>query len=162
MPFTIHSGENFLTKFALLAMPDGATLIGAWDDVTNYVVGDVVIDADAAYVCTAPNINQEPPNASYWDALSGIPAEDVLNFKFELVTNNAAKVTYTYDGDTLPANMELVDGLITIEVLAKDTLPLNGTFEIRMTITVADADFFDSAGQTDVACLADQVTISPC
>jgi hypothetical protein len=162
MPFAIYSGENLIFKFALLSMPDGANFLGAWDSGTNYVINDVVIDAEIAYIATADNLNQEPPNITYWDALSGTPADDILNFKLELVTGGNAKVTYYYDGETLPPNMTLVDGMIQFELLASDTLQLVGTFEVRISVTVADAEFFDSAGQTDIVCLADVLTVSKC
>ncbi len=162
MPFTIYSGENLILKFALLELPDGANWLGAWDSGTAYVVDDVVVESEIAYIAILGGTNHVPPNGTYWVALSATPAIDVLNFKFELVTGGAAKVTYSYDGVTLPPMMTLVDGMIQIELLASDTLNLRGTFEVRITMTVANADYFDSDGQTDVICVADAITVTPC
>jgi len=163
MPFEIVSGENLIAKFALLDMPDGANFLGAWSGATAYVVDDVVIEAEIAYICILGHTNHVPPNGTYWTALSGTPAANILNFKFEIVAaNKNAVISYFYDGVTLPSNMLLVDGMATIEVLAEDTADLSGTFEVRLTITVADVDYFASAGQTDVVCEEDVITIAPC
>jgi hypothetical protein len=45
----------------------GFTWLGAWSGATAYVAYDVVSSGGSIYVCTAPNTNQVPPNALYWD-----------------------------------------------------------------------------------------------
>lgn len=39
---------------------------GAWSSTVNYVAGAIVTSGGNTYVCTAANINQVPPNASFW------------------------------------------------------------------------------------------------
>jgi hypothetical protein len=160
MPFQFHPGENLIVKLALLDMPDGANFLGAWSGATAYVVDDVVIEAEIAYICILGHTNHVPPNGTYWTPLSAIAATNVLNFKFEILPGG---ISYFYDGVILPPNMLLVDGLITIEVLAKDTVGLAvGTYEVKTTSTIADADYFASAGQTDVVCEEDVIEVTPC
>jgi hypothetical protein len=41
--------------------------VSQWDNFTNYVVGDQVQNNSAViYTCILANINQPPPNATYW------------------------------------------------------------------------------------------------
>jgi len=40
-----------------------------WSAFTNYVVGDIVQDLSVLYNCILANINQQPPNATYWTVL---------------------------------------------------------------------------------------------
>lgn len=42
----------------------------AWNSAINYVAGAIVTSGGSTYVCTAANINELPPNASFW-TLSG-------------------------------------------------------------------------------------------
>jgi hypothetical protein len=47
----------------------GMVYLGAWNSGTTYAAGDVVMNDESVYVCTAASTNDEPPNASYWDLL---------------------------------------------------------------------------------------------
>jgi hypothetical protein len=41
--------------------------VSQWDNFTNYVVGDQVQNGSSViYTCILANINQPPPNATYW------------------------------------------------------------------------------------------------
>jgi hypothetical protein len=48
------------------------TFTGNWSAVTSYVTNNVVSLSNVSYVCSTPNLNQTPPNASYWTVLSGL------------------------------------------------------------------------------------------
>jgi len=48
----------------------GFRLIGDWDTTTNYRIGDVVRLNGYSYLANADNLNQQPPNTSYWDKLN--------------------------------------------------------------------------------------------
>src|SRR3990167_4729891 len=39
---------------------------GAWDSGYNYQIRDVCTSGGSMYYCNVPNVNQVPPNASYW------------------------------------------------------------------------------------------------
>lgn len=62
----------------------------------------------------------------------------------------------------LPANITLVDGLLQMELLKEDTKPLDGDYELRMTISFASAMYIQSGAQTDVLCLPEALTVTPC
>lgn len=51
---------------------DGSSFIwrGDWDSVTNYVINDVVFHLGSAYIATADNDDEEPPNALFWDLMA--------------------------------------------------------------------------------------------
>lgn len=54
----------------------------AWSNAVNYIVGDLVVQGGVNYYCILAHINQVPPNATYWYALTGsiyeIPSPYVL------------------------------------------------------------------------------------
>ncbi len=43
---------------------------GAWSQYTNYAANDIVTYGGVAYVAIIANVNQQPPNASYWTVLA--------------------------------------------------------------------------------------------
>lgn len=38
----------------------------AWSALVNYIAGDVILSGGNCYVCILANLNQAPPNATYW------------------------------------------------------------------------------------------------
>ena len=63
---------------------------------------------------------------------------------------------------TNPLNITLVDGLLCVELLKADTKPLDGDYELRTTISFNNSIYIQSGAQTDVLCLPDALTITPC
>ncbi len=55
----------------LVAPPGGAP---AWSASVNYLVDDIVTSGGSYYYCIANNINQAPPNATYWVKGTGLAA----------------------------------------------------------------------------------------
>lgn len=49
---------------------DSINWLGAWSSGVTYEENDAVSNDGSSYICTATNLNQEPPNASYWDLLA--------------------------------------------------------------------------------------------
>ena len=53
------------------AGPPGASQWqGPWDVSTPYVEYDIVFDAGSSWVCILANTGNEPPNATYWEAMA--------------------------------------------------------------------------------------------
>lgn len=50
-----------------------------WSPATAYAVNDIVYWQGVVYVCIAININQQPPNATYWAAQGGAAGVSSLN-----------------------------------------------------------------------------------
>lgn len=44
--------------------------LGAWSDLTAYVVNDAVSIGGASFICIQDHTNQEPPNVLYWGVLA--------------------------------------------------------------------------------------------
>lgn len=82
------------------------------------------------------------------------------------IATGATPTTWTHSSTlqqmTLQANMVLTDGQLLVELLAGDTRPLNGDYELRVTISIADSLYVQSGSQTDVLCLPEALTITPC
>lgn len=90
--------------------------------------------------------------------------------------SNAQGVIFTATGPTptewsgesilyevnMPSNFELEEGLFRAELLATDTIPLSGTFELRIAIASDDAMYIATGAQTDVLCIENALTINPC
>lgn len=230
MPYEINAGENLVIKIALMAMSDGQTFQGDWSAIPTYVVDDVVVSAQIAYLCTAPHTNHEPPNASYWDVVPSIAASDVKSVQVELIspsvktpdtwayevtaktpvtwsfsidgvdrtsgllttgdqyyiidfnagddfTNvggvNTTGTSFTATGDTpttwtngsilrpvtIPSNLRLADGLLTLELLSIDSVNLKDLYELKMLIGITDANYVGTGAQTDVMALTDVLNV---
>jgi len=71
---TNHVGEVPSTSTANWDLfQEGISFSSDWSSVTNYRVGNLVRLRGYTYLATADSLNQEPPNASYWQRLnSGI------------------------------------------------------------------------------------------
>jgi hypothetical protein len=57
----------------------GLRFRGAWSAATGYTRDDVVTRSGAAYVATTSNTNRQPPNATYWAAMSETPGAAALH-----------------------------------------------------------------------------------
>src|SRR2546422_763723 len=69
----------------------------AWSSVTTYAIGDLVSNAGVNYYCIFGHINQLPPNASYWYALTS----DILELPTPYLTADLSALQYAQAGDTL-------------------------------------------------------------
>jgi hypothetical protein len=109
------SGENVLFRFALMNMADGLTWKGAWAIGTAYVIDDVVVDNEIAYVSVLGGTGHQPPNLTYWDVLPAVPLDQIISIKVELVhtvsnvLTSAVSWLYRIIGDQLTTG-SLVSG----------------------------------------------------
>jgi hypothetical protein len=90
--------------------------------------------------------------------------------------SNAAGVIFTATDDTpttwtngsilylidFPANFSLAEGLFQAELLASDTVPLSGSYELRITIASEDSMYIGTGAQSDVLCIDNAIEITPC
>jgi len=82
-----HQYIRFYTDQAQIAVSS----VTAWSGATAYTVGDLASRSGVNYYCIAAHTNQQPPNATYWYALTGsiyeIPSpyseSDLRDLKFE-------------------------------------------------------------------------------
>jgi hypothetical protein len=51
----------------------------AWSAATNYVAGDMALSGGVTYYCVAPNLNQAPPNGTYWYAMPATGEYEIPN-----------------------------------------------------------------------------------
>lgn len=68
--YVIEAGE-FYFRFWFHGARVVVSGVAAWSAVTNYVVGDLVVQGGVNYYAIAPSLNQVPPNASFWYPLTG-------------------------------------------------------------------------------------------
>jgi hypothetical protein len=98
------------------------------------------------------------------------------NFTNVGAPSNATGITFTATGTTpanwshgsslqqidAPINLDLIDGLLELELLAANTANLSGDFEIRISIAKIDTDYIGSGSNTSVLCLNPAITVTPC
>ncbi len=161
---TLSPGENVLIRLGLFIIADGLTDKGAWDSVTAYVADDVVTDNYVGYKCILANTNQQPPNITYWEPLPIVDVDDILKIEVRLInTESVAAVTWLYVADQpIPVNLTIVDGLLTVELLAADSANLLGVYDLEYLVTLINTDYM-SGGQTDAVCVEDLLEFTlPC
>src|SRR5690606_20218209 len=67
--FVLEFGDRYIRFYANHG-PVLVAGVSAWDNATDYTVGDLVEDGGVQYYCIAENLNQQPPNATYWYPLT--------------------------------------------------------------------------------------------
>ena len=78
IPFIFNDDQTYVLEFGnqyIRFVRNGAQIavsgLTAWSPVTAYVVGDLASRAGVNYYCILAHTNQQPPNATYWYALTG-------------------------------------------------------------------------------------------
>lgn len=61
-----------------------------------------------------------------------------------------------------PSNVFIEDGAVQVELLAADTVNLQGVFEVRISVSLLDPVYIGSGAQTEVFCLEDAIAITSC
>lgn len=67
--FLLEFGGGYV-RFYTNHGPLLATGVSAWSSVTDYVIGSLVLQGGVMYYCILGNVNQAPPNATYWYQLT--------------------------------------------------------------------------------------------
>ena len=106
--FQIEFGDfylRFYTNHGQIQVPAGGSL-NAWSNAIPYNVGDLVKVGSPLYVvyyCIAPNINQSPPNATYWYPIPTSAYEIPTPWPAAALTNSdgAFALKYEQSGDVL-------------------------------------------------------------
>ena len=81
---------NFYMRFYNMDAQVDVSGVAAWSSATSYVIGNLVSNAGINYYCILGNLNQTPPNSTYWHPLTGViyeiptpyAAADIFNIKF--------------------------------------------------------------------------------
>lgn len=104
----------------------------AWSAATTYVLGDVATSGGNTYVCKLTNINNVPPNATYWTATAT-----------------------AIDIDNLPGTIDRNDtkGAIIFEAVQLNAGSLTELFWNQRKYVAADTvEFYIRTGATEAAC----------
>src|SRR5688572_30652678 len=68
--FLIEMGNGYF-RFFRNGGPLMLSGVPAWNGVTAYIPGDLVVQAGVTYYCHTANTNNVPPNGAFWFALTG-------------------------------------------------------------------------------------------
>jgi hypothetical protein len=136
----VQSGRNIVSwQYRRLAqLTEGPLTVGSKYLIYTYGAGDDFTNAGAA------------SNAAgvIFTATAGTPT-----------TWTNGSVLYLID---FPTNFRLAEGLFQAELLASDTVPLSGLYELRITIASEDAMYIGTGAQSDVLCINDAIKVTPC
>lgn len=101
---------------------------GAWKATINYAVDNLVSFASVQYFCIAPNINQQPPNATYWRLSPNIvgPA-DFFDVGTSAYYGGLCEGGSHQSEGTYPLSKGGATGLFSIGSLLKGTQVVSGT-----------------------------------
>jgi hypothetical protein len=72
--FALEFGDSYVRFFTKVGTARGHLLVtgvAAYNGATNYVPGDLAVQAGVTYYCIAATVGNAPPNATYWYALTG-------------------------------------------------------------------------------------------
>jgi hypothetical protein len=161
----IEAGNGYLRFYK-----DGAQVNisapSAWSNVTAYTVGDLVSRLGVNYYCILAHTNQQPPNATYWYALTGtiyeIPTPFASGFRWH---QSGQTITMT---DAGVAPRELVYSTLTRWILRTITIapgvsaPVTsagtagaaGSLTYRYKVTAASLDMSEESVASDVRTIA--------
>lgn len=90
--FKLGDGSTAYLGLAYQGNP-GLNWLGAWSNATAYVVNDVVFEQGSSYVCISDHVNQQPPNAVYWDLLANKGADGISGTTFIALSDTPANYT---------------------------------------------------------------------
>lgn len=97
--YVLEFGNGFIrfTKNGSLVTVD---TVSDWSSATSYVVGDLANYQGANYYCILAHSNQQPPNATYWYALSGFEYSIPTPYTTTLLQDRGA-FSFTQDTDRM-------------------------------------------------------------
>ena len=142
IPFIFNSAQTYVLEFGdqyMRVHRNGANIevsgVGAWGAGPTYVIGDLVVDGGVNYYCILGHNNQQPPNVTYWYALTDdiyeIPTSYLEADLFTLEYKQSADVitidhpsydpqelSRTADTTWVLANASFVPGVVTPTTVA--------------------------------------------
>jgi len=109
--------------------------VSQWDNFTNYVVGDQVQNnSTVIYTCILANINQPPPNATYWKVVSQVYQATYYKSVQQNLVNPDTDITFD-----VVAPWSNVGGYIThSDGTTNFTVAVAGLYQLEFNISVDD------------------------
>jgi hypothetical protein len=161
--YELNQGENAILRFNLFQIEDTDTFLGDWNAITAFVANNVVMNDSVAYRCILAHTNHEPPNATYWEVMTSVSADDVKEARVDLVQDGEIALSFKYKaGAAVPANVSLEDSIFEVELLKSQSMELSGLYDVRFELTVKDDIYIASGSQTNTTCIDDALNVVPC
>lgn len=142
---------------------------GTWLGTNNYQFGDVVVLSSNVYLCITANLNQTPPNTTYWQPLAAAtppptPATTLpgspANLQQAIYVDSTSTPTYVwYCQYSTTASAWLCTGSpISAVASATLTLPRAGTYKVWITGNLNDVGNGPTNVQATATCSSGTVT----
>jgi len=108
LDFVFNSSQAYVLEFGNLyvrILLDGVYLttgaVVAWNAATNYVIGDVASRLGVTYYCILAHLNQQPPNATYWYAMTGAAPDTIFEIPTPYTSAQLPDLHYVQSADTM-------------------------------------------------------------
>jgi hypothetical protein len=102
--FIFSDSNTYVLEFGNLYMRvirNGAQInvsgVSAWSGATTYIAGDLVVSGGTNYYCFLGHTNNLPPNATYWNPLTGT----VFEIPTPYITADLADLQYVQSADVV-------------------------------------------------------------
>lgn len=172
--YLIEMGSGYF-RFYRNGGPLNVSGVPAWNGATNYVPGDLVVSAGTTYYCHTANINQAPPNGSFWFALTGTQLEIPTPYSLGALpqwNQSGNVITLTQQGQqprelVFESSTRWILRLIsTAASIAAPSAPSGsagaaGTLTYRYVITAAAADSYEESNASSVATIVNCAEPTP-
>lgn len=104
--FALEFGDGYVRFYTKVGATRGRLLVSgvaAYNALTAYEIGDLVVQAGTNYYCIAATTGNAPPNATYWYPLTGVIYEIPSPYALSDLTNTdgTCALTVQQSGDVL-------------------------------------------------------------
>jgi len=109
-----------------------------WNDFTYYNVGDEVQNGSSTkFACILRNINQPPPNLTYWNNLTPV-ATGIASLQALTEANNGGNLVLTSTNDSINFNVNAPTGAIDLAVNFPTALVVDSLNNLTGALTLLD------------------------
>jgi len=95
--YLVEMGESYFRFLRENAIVTVDSVVSPWSNAETYVAGDVVSRLGVNYYCILGHINQQPPNGTYWYALSS----NILEVPHSYTAAQVAVIRFDQSGDVI-------------------------------------------------------------
>jgi hypothetical protein len=110
-----------------------------WNNFTDYVIGDEVQNGSSTkYGCILGNINQEPPNATYWSVLNPPSGGGIVSLQALTSADNGGNLVLASKNDSVNFSVDAPTGNIDLAVNFPTALVVDSLNSVTGAVSLLD------------------------